>query len=323
MNRRPGDAHVDVEQDHGLTTARVGTHEALTGDWSGAAELDVVRVVDPAPEDWPRLRRAGFAVKPAWITWLAPVRGSEEEYLDRLSVNERRNVRLGLRFTADHGIELRTTDPLDAEAFDAFLVLYDRQIAGMRHGVPFARHQRADILDRREDYFLVRAFDGGELIGCCVCWKRPDVSTAQIRFVTTAEDGRRNRLVRAMYMRVFRTARELGFGTVSLGTDPALYGHIAKPGLFAAKSRLGFTPIPARMFASDDDPDEAVRVVRLSALTDPSLLISYHLSADHVGPVDEKTPLRLDVLTAGREVDTSPYRAPFLTEVGVRHIIRG
>ncbi|MBB5157841.1 GNAT family N-acetyltransferase [Saccharopolyspora phatthalungensis] len=315
---------MEVERAHGLTTGRVTTAEALAARWTArSADVDLVRVVDPAPSDWARLARAGFAVKPAWITWLSPTCGSEEEFLSRLSVNERRNVRLGSRFTSENGIELRTTDPLDPESFDAFLVLYDRQIAGMRYGVPFARQQREDILDLGGDYFLVRAVDGGALLGCCVCWKRPELSTVQIRFVTTAEDSRRNRLVRAMYMQVFQAARELGFGTVSLGTDPALYGHIAKPGLFGAKSRLGFTPIPARMFASDDEPDEAVRVLRLSALTDPSLLISYHLPADHAEPVDEKTPLRLDVLTAGQEVDTSPYRASFLAEVGVRRVGHG
>ncbi|SDC22650.1 GNAT family N-acetyltransferase [Actinokineospora iranica] len=314
---------MEVERDHGLHTGRIGVAEAVGTDWAawrGAADL--VRVVDPAPESWPALLRAGFVVKPAWITWLAPVGESEAAFLDRLSVNERRNVRLGLRFVADRCIELRTAAPLDAESFDAFLGLYDRQIAAMAHGVPFARRQRADLLARGEDYVLVQAFDGNVLIGCCVCWKRPDVATLQIRFVTTAPDGRQNRVVRAMYLRVFQIARDLGYRDVSLGTDPALYGHIAKPGLFGFKSRLGFSPVPARMFASDDDPDEAVRVLRLGTLTDPSLVVSYHLSEDHVEPVDEKTPLRLEVFTGDPEVDTTPFRAAFLSGIGVRHLVR-
>ncbi|MEV5509368.1 hypothetical protein [Streptomyces orinoci] len=44
----------------------------------------------------------------------------------------------------------------------------------------------------------------------------------------------------ACYMQAFQTARELGCQEISLGTDPAFYGHVAKPGLFGFKSARRF-----------------------------------------------------------------------------------
>src|SRR5439155_12135268 len=127
-------------------------------------------------------RRAGFAIMPAFVTWISPVGESEEVFLGRLSMNERRNIHRSLRFVADRGIQLKVTAPLDSQSFDAFLALYVRQVDTMRHGVPFARQQRAEILDQSADYFTVQALAGGVLVGCCVCWKREDVSTVQVRF---------------------------------------------------------------------------------------------------------------------------------------------
>jgi hypothetical protein len=240
----------------------------------------------------------------------------------RLSRNERRNVDRAIRFVRAQGIELRVVEPLDARAFDAFLDLYEPQVGAMRHGVPFARSQRTDILDRAAEYFAVQAWVGDELMGSCVCLDRADASTTQIRFTTTTPDGRRNRVVRAMYMIVFQVARERCRDLVSLGTDPSLYGHIAKPGLFRFKSRLGFTPVPARIFGSDDDPDEAARVLRLDALTEPSLQLSYHLEASGgTEKITAETTLRLDVVTRDPNIDLGPYRVAFLADIAVRQIV--
>ncbi|WP_182883649.1 GNAT family N-acetyltransferase [Microbispora sp. H10949] len=315
-----------IETVNGLTIGLVDVGEAENGDWERhQGELDLVRVVDPPPESWPRLRAAGFAVHPSWITWMAPVAASEEEFLSRLSVQERRNVRLGLRYAAGRDVRMDVADPVDDLVFDDFLKLYEPHIGGMRHGVPYASMEREEILGMREDYFAVQAFEDDTLVGCCMCRKRADASTVVIRFVTTTQDSRQHRIVRAMYMRVFAKARELGYRSVSLGTDPALYGHIAKPGLFRFKSRLGFTPIPARLFGTMDDPDEATRVLRLDTLTEPSLLISYAIADDAgAGEITFDTPLRLDVLTGedttDPEQDLGPYRAPFLTGVGLVRI---
>lgn len=306
---------MDVETTHGLTTALVTVDEALT--FSPHGGLDVVRVVDPPAAAWPALARAGFAVHPSWVTWIAPVGSSEDDYLARLTGKERRSVRAGQRFVASEGIALKVASPLDEASFDAFLALYDVQIGSMRHGVPYARMERSEILAAGSDYFAVLAYLSDALVGACVCRLRRDISTVVIRFASTAPSSRQQRLVRAMYMQVFQTAREMGFNDISLGSDPALYGHMAKPGLFAFKSALRFTPVPARFLGTMDDPDEATKVLRLDALTDPSLLLSYQL--DGVEEIAQHTPLRADLVTNG-EADLGQYDAPFLTDVGVRRV---
>jgi predicted N-acetyltransferase YhbS len=309
---------VETRDINGLMVGMATIAEALGIDRE-TADLDVVRVVDPAPDSWRELRAAGFAVKPSWVTWLSPTLDSQESFLDRLSVNERRNVRLGLRFVEEQGIALRTVSPLAPAELDTFLDLYDRQISGMRHGVGYARQQREELLSQRDRYLLVEASLGDEVLGGCLCWLRPEVSTLQIRFVTTAPSSRQHRLVRAMYMRACALARELGYDQVSLGSDPTLYGHIAKPGLFSFKARLGFVPVPATLFGSDDDPDEADLVLRLGTLSDPSLLLSYHLTDDSdPATATTSSPLRLDVLANDADTDLNPYRAPFLADVGLQ-----
>lgn len=305
---------------HGLMIGEVSVAEALEIDRT-AVDVDVIRVVDPAPESWPALRAAGFAVKPAWVTWLSPAMDSEESFLERLSGNERRNVRLGLRYVDDEGIQLHTVFPLTPAALDDFLGVYDRQIAGMPYGVAFARQQRDELLAHPDSYLLIEARAGDDVIGGSLCWLRPDVSTLQSRFVATVPSSRQSRLCRALYMRACELARELGFANVSLGSDCTLYGHMARPGLFSFKARLGFVPVPARLFASDPAPDEADLVIRLGTLSEPSLILSYHHENDSDIPaVTMTTPLRLDVVTNDADTDISPYRSPFLADLGLNVI---
>ncbi|GLZ33861.1 hypothetical protein Lesp02_60490 [Lentzea sp. NBRC 105346] len=296
---------MDVEITNGLATGLVTVDEAL--HLRSRPDVDVLRVIDPPASSWPLLRAAGYAIHPSWITWLAPACASEDAFLARLTGKERRSVRAGQRFVESEGISLKVVTPLDAQSFDAFLSLYEPQIASMRHGVPYAAMERDEILDSADSYFMVLA-SSDSLVGACVCRLRPDISTVVLRFCSTAPSSRQQRLVRAMYMQVFQTAREMGFRDISLGSDPALYGHMAKPGLFTFKSALSFTPVPSRSLGTMDDPDEATLVLRLSALTDPSLLVSYAPDSS----------LRADVFSSG-VVDPRAYSAPFLSDVAVVH----
>jgi hypothetical protein len=127
---------------------------------------------------------------------------------------------------------------------------------------------------------------------------------------------------RPMYMAVFETIRRLGFGMVSLGSDPALYAHIGQPELFTFKTALRFTPVPSRRLGWIDDPDEATLLLRLDGLTDPSLLVSYLFQPG--APLGEvpptvDPPLQLDAFTSGH-LDLSRYRAPFLASLSMRRI---
>jgi hypothetical protein len=314
-----------IETTLGLVTGLTDSAEAVSGNWeSWRDQLDVVKVIDPHPSSWPALRRAGFSVHPAWITWLAQVGASEDAFLTGLSRKERTTIRAAQRRAAERGIEFTVTSPVTAASFDAFLTLYEDQIRTMEHGIPFARLERSEILARASDYFSVEACAGDKPVGCCVCRIDRDISTVVIRFAASAPDARQQNIVRPMYMKVFDTVRRLGYRTVSLGSDPALYGHIAQAGLFTFKSGLRFTPVPARQLGYIDDPDEATMVLRLDALADPSLLVSYVLEPSP--PLSENLtiadlPLQLDVFTISAP-DLGPYHAPFLAALNICRLER-
>ena len=312
-----------IETSHGLITCMTDPDEAVSTDWtSWRDQVDLVKVIDPDRSCWPALHRAGFRMHPAWITWLAPVGASEDDFLARLSRKERTAIRAAQRGVAERGVEFRVTAPVTAAAFDAFLSLYEDQIETMEQGIPFARLERDGILARAGDHFTVEAWAAEGLVACCVCRIDRDVSTVVIRFASFARDARRHNVVRPMCMAVFETIRRLGFGMVSLGSDPALYGHIGQPELFTFKSGLRFTPVPSRRLGWIDDPDEATLLLRLDGLTDPSLLVSYLFQPG--APLGEvpptvDPPLQLDAFTSGH-LDLSRYRAPFLASLSMRRI---
>src|SRR5262249_29783111 len=134
---------------------------------------------------------------------------------------------------------------------------------------------RDTMLDNLDDYVIVNAYAGPELVGGCVSLVRRDRDTLHIRFSATDPRGRQDGLVRPLYLRAIEAGRELGLGTVSLGNDTTLYGHIVKPGLFRFKARFGFVPVPAHLFSLTNPADEADLIRALGPLPDPSLLLGY------------------------------------------------
>lgn len=87
------------------------------------------------------------------------------------------------------------------------------------------------------------------------CWS--------LRFSAVEPRWRAASLARVLYLAAFRTARELGCPLVTLGNDPNLYGHVAKPGLMLFKARLGFRPVPAGTVVPTMAGDVADRIVLL------------------------------------------------------------
>jgi hypothetical protein len=70
-------------------------------------------------------------------------------------------------------------------------------------------------------------------------------------------------------------AREAGLAYVSLGNDPALFGHVVQPGLFDFKTRMGFTPVPSEVLDPSLAGEFADRVLSLRSLADPSLFVTW------------------------------------------------
>lgn len=264
-----------VEQDH-IVVALVDADEAEERAWERAdAPVDVVRLVDSEAVGDEVLSRLGFVARPRWLNWSAPVAGSEAEFLARLSGTERRNVRLGRRFVEEQRLRLRVEPRLTEEFMDEFLVVYDRQIADMPRGKNFARRWRDRLLAAAEEHVSVGLGDATGLLAGSVWRVRPGPSVLQMRFSAALPGARSGRALRVLYAEAMEYAREAGLAYVSLGNDPALFGHVVQPGLFDFKTRMGFTPIPSEVLDPSLAGEFADRMLSLRSLADPSLLVTW------------------------------------------------
>ncbi|MFC4536003.1 GNAT family N-acetyltransferase [Sphaerisporangium dianthi] len=296
---------MEITEFRGIRIGLVDAAEALGGDWRAyRGRLDVVRVPDPPVGHWPLLREAGFLPKPFLVTWVAGTGAGEEEFLARLSAKERQNIRTARRRAAAEGLTVRTL-PVDGRLLEAFLPLYAARVAGMRHGWAVAAEQKETLMRAAGEHFAVCAYDRGELAGCCLAWERPHLSAVHLRFSAVDPRRRESSLARVLYLAAAQAARERGYPTITLGMDPNIYGHVAKPGLFGFKWRLGFTGVPSQSVDPETGADHADLLLDLDRLSDPSFFLAY------AGPRPGRD-LRLEVFSRGGHVDTRPFEAPFV-----------
>ncbi|MEU7447149.1 GNAT family N-acetyltransferase [Streptomyces diastaticus] len=330
---------MNISDEDGIRIAHVGLDEALGRDWrEKQPDADLVRVKDPEITAWQPLREAGFTVKPGWVTWLAPACASEEDFLMRMSRRSRRGARSSAVALAERGVTLTSRAPLDSAQLDEFLTVYEAHVATLRNGIPLARRFRERLLERPANYFMVRAEDAdGNLIGACLCEIDAAMSIVRVRFTALGTGERNGNLARSLYLTTFQETRERGHQWVSLGSDPSTYGHLVQPGLFMFKSRFGLFPVPLKLLQPNAHPvqadDEADLVLRLTALSDPSLHIAYDgdVPTGHAanaawlreGAQQDAAPfvpLHLEVLSRDAETDTNAYRAGFLSRTTLRVI---
>lgn len=304
---------MEVTEYHGVPMLLVTPEEAVAGDWRAVADqAEVVRVERAPLELWPELRRSGFVVKPQFLSWIADVRASEEEYLTGLPKRERQKIRGGRRHLAADGVAVETC-PLDERLYDEFLLLYEDQIASMRHGVAVARDERDDVVAAAGTYSAIVARRGPEFVGCCIAQRDEGRDTLRVRFSAVAAGYRQDNLARVLYMQAAELARSLGHRWFSLGKDRNLYGHLAQPGLFRFKAHLGLVPRPSHLVDPAIGYDQADLVLRLGELSDPVLALGY---------VDDwpSDRLRLHAYTYDPEPRLDPYDAGFLRGV-TEHVL--
>jgi hypothetical protein len=315
-----------IVNEYGLDVAYLTIEEALRSgpEWSGL-DVDLLRVDHPRPADQALLAAAGFVVRPRLVSWLAPLRDTEQAFLAGLRRSARRNVVHGQRLARDLGTRVVVEHPLTEPALARFLDLYERRIADMPNGVNLARGEQLSMLAQRDSYAGVFINGSDGMLGGCLCWARPDQSVFQLRYAATAAVDQRGDLTRALYMATFQLGRELGLRRMSLGIDPSLYGQVVLPGLYEFKKQLGFTPVPAQLMDPGWGTDTADRFRSLRSLTDPSLLLTYDSSyAGWDGTEGSSRPRSfvLRVLTTRNDVDLAPYRAKFLTDVLATEIVQ-
>jgi len=297
---------MELTEFRGLRIGLVDPGEAVATDWTPyRAQVDVVRVENPLAERWRDLASAGFLPKPFLVTWVAPVKDDDEDFLAGLARKERQTIRTARQRVAQENLRL-TVEPVDDRLLDAFLPLYAQRVAEMRHGWAVAVEQRRMILDEADRHFAVCAYDGNALMGCSLGWHRPHLDIVQLRFSAVDASWRDAGLARVLYLAAADETRRRGIATISLGMDPNLYGHIAKPGLFRFKSRLGFVPMPSHLVDPATGVDHADLLLNLDRLDDPSFVLAY-------AGTTASPELRMEIFSRNREVDVCPLRATFIT----------
>lgn len=288
---------VEVVELVGLRMATVGVEEALAGDWSAQrVDADVIRVDRPEPATWADLTARGFVVKPDRVTWLAETGTDERDFLSRISRKEREGVAKARRAVAREELHWRQT-PLDEAGWRSFLGLYEDAVARLRNGLPVAGLHWAAISARLDRFFLIGAYHDDELRGAAIGEWCPEVGVTRVRFSAVGSEQRTASLSRLLYLEAVRAAREAGYGQVTLGNDPNLYGHLVMPGLFAFKARLGFVPVPSTLVDPADGQDVADLLLSMKALTDPAFMLGYP-------PGGKARELVFDFFSRSDEVDT-------------------
>lgn len=241
----------------------------------GAPEIDVLRLVDSEKLDEATLDRLGFVARPEWINWVAPVGGSQAEFLAGLSRAGRSNVVASQRALDGAGLRVEVCDGLGEAFFEEFLGLYDAQVARMPRGRNFARRWKDRLLEARSEMVTVAAYSATGMAAGAIWWVRAPESMLQLRFSAVSEDRRVATTVRALYLHALQAARQRGLRHASLGNDPALFGHVVQPGLYTFKARFGFTPIPSVPVDPRLWGEFADRFLTLRRLADPSLVVTW------------------------------------------------
>jgi GNAT superfamily N-acetyltransferase len=304
---------VEISAQNSARVATVEATQVAAAPWTGReGDIDLVRVVDPPRSQWAALRSAGFLPRPARLVWPADLGATEDEMLAGVTSKRRRELNRARRQVDRTGIRQVPEVPITPALLDAFLVLYAAQIDQMRHGTPYAVRMRDKLLADLDAYFGVFAYDGGELVGGCVCHEDRDALVTRIRFSAVADRYRRLSLGKVLYFTAMEIARERGHKQATLGMDGNPYGVTAEPGLFRFKAGLGFTAVPSQDFHDAEGTDVADLVLSLGALADPSFVVAY---AD-----DHSRRLTGVVLSATTDVDLAPFQAPFLSDVSLRTI---
>jgi GNAT superfamily N-acetyltransferase len=306
---------MELQDIAGVSVLFADLEEALDTDWRAYRDrADLVRVTEPPTDSRRQLTAAGFHIKPDRVTWMAPTGRNQDEFLSRLTKRARQNIRTARHHAAADGLALQA-EPLSTQLLDAFLPLYLDRVAEMRHGLPAAARQRDIILAEGERWVAVCAYDGSrQMVGACLCYECHKEDVLRIRYSAVDPRRRESSLARVLYAEAASLARDRGFGRISLGNDPNLYGHIAERGLFEFKVRMGFEAVPSRSVDPVDGEDVADLVLRLSGLSDPAFLLSY-------APQEADRRFNAEVFTAeDDDVDLRSLQVPFIKAVTVHHL---
>ncbi|HEX8767561.1 MAG TPA: hypothetical protein VF714_04280 [Jatrophihabitans sp.] len=293
--------------------------------------VDLVSIDGARVGDLPACHRLGFDLAPAWISWISRPRQSEADYLADLPAKVRYDIRRVTRWADSMDIQLSVIDEVGTGLLAEFMRLYEDNVSSMRNGHSYARDWQDRILGDPGFLMICARTPDGQLAAACLCQRRSAQSMLQLRFSARRAEFLRTDLMRLLCVRAIDEARRAGLDLVSMGSDPALYGHLTNPGLLSFKVRLGFRPVPMRTIDPGEDPDELVRVHTLRRMTDPAMLVAYALEQDWLsrhaaldatglpGELVRDLPFKLVVYSdRPAQVNAKPFQAGGFVSVELR-----
>ncbi|MEU9094485.1 GNAT family N-acetyltransferase [Streptomyces sp. NPDC048428] len=308
---------MEVIDRYGLALALIEAGELTDEPWLDADHpVDVVRVPNPPAASWDELAARGFVHKPSVLTWVSELGADEDAHVAGLHRTARKSIRQARRDAASAGLRIVLEDPVTPDSLDGFFALYEDRVAEMRFGVPFALDYRDAVLHGPRKFFGVFGFEGDEPAGGVLVLECPEVDLLVLRFSAVSARWRRSSLARTLYLAAMQAGRDRGYTRGSMGNEPNLLGHLTQPGLLLFKTGMGFRAVPSQECADPQGGDEADLVLRLDALSDPTMILGY--APQDVRDMNPGGARLTGHLISKAPVNPTLYHAPFLTSVTVR-----
>ncbi|MFG3510611.1 GNAT family N-acetyltransferase [Streptomyces sp. NPDC047821] len=304
---------MELTTHHDLRIAVLDTSDVASG---GALEhtgdADLLRVVDPTPEQYAELIPHGFLFKPQWLFWTRPVYSTLDAYLDTLRPRMRKSTRHAIRQT-ESGHRLEVEEAVDPARLDTWFALYERHIASLPRGTLYAAEDLEWFRTHPDQVVGIYLYSGDRMVAGLLCMKVPRHRMLRMTYYACDPDHPDQGTTRYMYVQAGVVAAELGHEVLSAGADPNFYGHDIATGLYLLKRRLGFRADPLWRYEADDPP-VLEKVLSLDRCEDPSFCVAY-------GDYDvRRAPLTGYVLSRTPAPATHPFHAPMLASVVPHHI---
>jgi GNAT superfamily N-acetyltransferase len=301
------EAAVVTENSLGIATFPAGAGERALAAVEAARRrgIHVLQVEVPSGAEEVLLAH-GFRVCPTDISWVAEPGTDLGAFLSRQSPAQRQRSRKALRQLA--AFQVRHDARLSTTTFDEWLSIYRANIARMRFGVDFAGDMRDELLRSDRTEMVVVRSATGELVAGVVLADDPDRSILAARFSAVRADLRGLDLPRALYLSLVDLARERSRRLASLGSEPNIYGHLARAGLAAYKLRLGFSPVSRQAIGGRSSRTVLARVLSIAGLTEPVMSFAYPAGTTAEDYVRGAGVLQLIAYTPGGA--PLPARAP-------------
>lgn len=220
------------------------------------------------------LEAHGFVLRPTEVLWITRPRSDDMVYLhESQSSEQRRKCRRALASFERSNLRKVHHGELDAAVATQWIELYHSTISGMTYG-DVGVTDSAELVGRGYELLAVHDEHDQMVAGSIVAAdEMRDFFVGIMRGIAPA--ARRHDLPRVMDLWLVDEARRRGLSWASLGSDPNIYGHVAKAGLARYKRSLGFHPVATDTFLDGWSRDVWTAFLRTDGLVPPVMTFAY------------------------------------------------